>query len=59
MSGGSLNYLYRLVQEGAETIRLFEPPNPLYHEFADHLKKVAQALHDIEWVQSCDYSLGG
>lgn len=56
MSGGSLDYAYRKVENVAETLR---GSSCLAHRaFALHLARVAKALHDIEWVLSCDYSPG-
>lgn len=54
MSGGSLDYVYRKVEEAADSM----PRTPLHQAFADHLRLVAQALHDTEWVMSCDYGKG-
>lgn len=57
MSGGSLNYVYHQVEDAARDItRLAE--TPLHRAFAAHLMKVAKALHDIEWLFSCDYGPG-
>lgn len=53
MSGGSMDYVYGRV----ESIR-FDAHTPERAAFAAHLQLVAQALHDIEWVDSCDYSPG-
>lgn len=57
MSGGSLDYVFSRVDEAAETV-LARAENPLQRAFAAHLKKVAVALHDLEWVWSCDYGEG-
>lgn len=57
MSGGSLDYIYSRVEEVAEKVRGMAE-TPLHHAFADHLVKVAKALHDIEWLFSCDYGDG-
>lgn len=54
MSGGSMNYLYSKVLHCAD----FECDTPERRAFAAHLKLVAQALHDIEWVDSGDYGPG-
>lgn len=54
MSGGSMNYLYSKVLHNAE----FPCDTPEREAFAKHLKLVAQALHDIEWVDSGDYGPG-
>jgi len=58
MSGGSLDYVYFKVEEAAESVRARAEGNPLYLAFSDHLKLVATALHDIEWVLSSDTSPG-
>ena len=54
MSGGSMNYLYSKLEYEAD----FEADTPEREAFAEHLKLVAKALHDIEWVDSCDYGAG-
>jgi hypothetical protein len=57
MSGGSYDYLCYKVQEAA--IRLCDSTEPAYRRaFGLHLKKIAEALHDIEWVDSCDMGTG-
>lgn len=54
MSGGSYDYFCFKVENIAEQIG----GTPQRDAFAAHLKKVAKALHDIEWVDSCDYGKG-
>lgn len=54
MSGGSLDYIYSRLEDAACQIG----GTPLRNAFAKHLVKVAKALHDIEWVMSCDKSPG-
>lgn len=54
MSGGSMNYLYSKILNDSE----FPLDTPERIAFAAHLKLVAQALHDIEWVDSGDYGPG-
>lgn len=54
MSGGSMNYLYSKLEYEAE----FRKDTPERKAFAKHLKLVAKALHDIEWVDSGDYGPG-
>ena len=49
MSGGSMDYLYLKV-ENVE----FSTNTPLRRAFMAHLKLVAKALHEIEWVDSGD-----
>ena len=51
--GGSMDYLYRKVMDAE-----FDEDTPERKAFAAHLKLVAKALHDIEWVDSCDYGPG-
>lgn len=56
MSGGSWDYIYGKVQDIAETLQ--HSPDALRRAFGDHLVLCAKALHDIEWVDSCDYGKG-
>ncbi len=53
MSGGSMDYLYCKLDAAT-----FDDSTPLRRAFRKHLKLVAKALHDIEWVESGDYSPG-
>ena len=53
MSGGSMDYLYSKVSDAS-----FQTNTPLRRAFQKHLLKVANALHDIEWVDSADCSPG-
>lgn len=55
MSGGSMDYGYVRV---IGMVDQFEHNTPERKAFADHLGKVAKALHDIEWVDSGDYEPG-
>lgn len=55
MSGGSYDYFYSRVEEIANRI---EAKTTARRAFAAHLRLVAQALHDIEWVDSSDYAPG-
>jgi hypothetical protein len=55
MSGGSYEYRYYHVIQLADDI---QPTTPLRKEFKKHLRKVADACHDIEWVDSGDYAPG-
>lgn len=57
MSGGSLDYAYRKVQDAAEQIK-WRATTPLHRALVAHLEKVASALHDLEWVWSSDMSPG-
>jgi hypothetical protein len=54
MSGGSMNYIYSKLEYEAT----FTADTPERRAFARHLKLVAKALHDIEWVDSGDYGPG-
>lgn len=57
MSGGSLDYVCYKVDDAIETIEK-RATTVLQKAFAQHLKDVAKALHDLEWVYSGDYSEG-
>lgn len=52
MSGGSYEYSYRKVQDMAEQLQ--GSKNPLRAAFSRHLFLVADAMKDVEWVDSCD-----
>lgn len=52
MSGGSWDYVYFRIDEAA--IRLMESRDPLRRALGKKMEKVSQAMHDIEWVDSCD-----
>lgn len=58
MSGGSLDYVYSRVDEVADAVLERSNTTPLQQAFGAHLKKVARALHDLEWVWSGDYGQG-
>jgi len=59
MSGGSYDYAFRHVQDMAANLRCGRNGHdPLRVAFAEHLEKVAKAMHDVEWVDSCDYGKG-
>ena len=49
-----MNYLYSRIENDA----FFHLNTAERKAFAAHLRKVAKALHDIEWVDSGDYSQG-
>ena len=57
MSGGSMNYLYSKIDYDLESSP-FERNTPQREAFWHHMQKVIKALHDIEWVDSCDMSPG-
>jgi len=56
MSGGSWDYIYFKIQEAAD--RLSHDETPLRRAFGQHMSLVAQAMHDIEWVDSNDKGKG-
>jgi len=58
MSGGSLDYAYWKIDSIIEEIERRGQANVLHKAFIRHLRKVSKALHDLEWVYSCDYSQG-
>lgn len=61
MSGGSLDYVSYKVENAMSTIAINGPGSddpPLYMAFVKHLQLVTNALHEIEWVLSCDNSPG-
>jgi hypothetical protein len=55
MSGGSMDYFFGRVRDVADSM---DTASPLRRAFVAHLMLVSQALHDIEWVDSCDYGPG-
>ena len=57
MSGGSLDYVFYKLDDAVDSIEK-RATTPLHKAFAVHLKDVSKALHDLEWVFSCDYSDG-
>ena len=57
MSGGSLDYVYGRIEDAADSIASHSG-RPLHRAFAKHLRLVATALHDIEWMFSGDTSPG-
>lgn len=56
MSGGSWEYLYLRLEDAAN--RLLTDRAPERRALGRHLQLMATALHDIEWVDSCDYGRG-
>jgi hypothetical protein len=55
MSGGSYDYAFGKIEDLAGQIR---QTTPLRKAFVTHLRKVAKACHDIEWVDSGDCGPG-
>ena len=48
-----MDYLYSRVEQAS-----FATNTPLRRAFSRHLFKISKALHDIEWVDSGDCSVG-
>lgn len=57
MSGGSYDYAYRDMDSFIRDLDR-NASTPLRKAFVKHLAKVAKAMHDVEWVDSGDYSEG-
>ena len=57
MSGGSWDYAYMRAEDMANGL-CQKGHSSLRRAFGLHLKKVAKAMHDIEWVDSGDYGEG-
>ena len=57
MSGGAYDYLYCMVEDMADRI-VQAGDTPERRRFAEHLLRVANAMHAIEWVDSCDLGRG-
>lgn len=57
MSGGSWDYVYSKFEDVADRLSLSS--SPLRRAFGKQVQAVSEALHDIEWVDSFDYSTGG
>lgn len=58
MSGGSYNYFCFKIEEFANEIETHAGKNAWRLAFADHLRLVARAAKDIEWVDSGDCGEG-
>lgn len=56
MSGGAYDYLYSRIDSFAG--HMVTQDCSYRQKFAEHLIKVARAMHDIEWVDSGDYGPG-
>lgn len=57
MSGGSYDYLYIKIENVAESLRYLNQ-NKFRSAFQKILYLLADAMHDIEWVDSGDMSPG-
>lgn len=59
MSGGSWNYISEPMGEAAEKLLRSNGSEAELRRAAGRLmKKLAEAMHEIEWVDSCDNSPG-
>jgi hypothetical protein len=58
MSGGSYDYACYKVGDFADSLERNAQGNPLRIAFVAHVRLVAKAMHDIEWVDSGDYGTG-
>lgn len=58
MSGGSYGYVFQKIEDAAEDLR-HTHSDARRAAFKQLLLLVSQAMHDIEWVDSCDYGSGG
>ena len=56
MSGGSWDYVCYRVEDAAD--RLIESDDFHRNALGHHMKLISKALHDIEWVDSCDMGEG-
>lgn len=57
MSGGSWDYVFYKFQDVAE--KLLNEQSPSRRALGKQVELIAAALHDIEWVDSGDYSANG
>jgi hypothetical protein len=57
MSGGSYDYIFGKIADTAGQI-VKRKDTPLRRAFAEHLKLVAEAMHAVEWVDSCNWCPG-
>jgi hypothetical protein len=56
MSGGSWNYVFCKIEDAAFELKRSEC---LYRRIlGNQMELISKAMHDIEWVDSCDYSKG-
>jgi hypothetical protein len=55
MSGGSYNYAYRVVEDFADSMSQSSPARTAFYAL---LYRVAEAMHNVEWVDSGDYGKG-
>lgn len=52
MSGGSWDYFCFNASDVAD--RLCDEKSPLRRALGEHMRLIAHAMHEIEWVDSCD-----
>jgi hypothetical protein len=58
MSGGSYGYFCYKMDDYIETLSGNLDNDPKRIAFYDLCKLLSKAMHDIEWVDSCDYTKG-
>lgn len=65
MSGGSYDYVYHRIEDAADEVDHrqkaewhSDEARALRAWLAEHLRLVSKAMHDLEWVDSCDYGPG-
>ena len=56
MSGGSYDYVCFKIDEAADS--LVNQKCPERRALGHLMHKIGKAMHDIEWVDSCDYKRG-
>lgn len=56
MSGGSYDYVCYKIDEAAD--QLVNQACPERRALGHLMHKIGKAMHDIEWVDSCDYTKG-
>lgn len=56
MSGGSWDYLYSKLEDAANRLKADNCPHR--RALGKKMQLMAEDMHDIEWVDSCDYSPG-
>ena len=54
MSGGSYGYVSNRFRETASELLAHRPRDPAYRALAEHLLRLADCMHDVEWSDSSD-----
>ncbi len=57
MSGGSYDYICYKMEDAAKQLLIKEQPN-YRRAFGQLMMCCAKAMHDVEWVDSCDMGRG-